>query len=435
MPPERYNWHFFIAHAGADKRTAEELYNHVKPKSRVFLDSRNLMLGDDWDTELRKAQQKSLVTVVLISSKTEAAYYQREEIAAAIALARENAEKHRVVPVFLSRQAQNNNSVPYGLRLKHGLTVSRQLSLKAVGERLLDLLSHLVKDAGHGQELVSMTTDRKSKETSSRPVKYGPPGDLIDFEDQRLLFKSMLADSPEKRLMFIQAPGGRGKTSLLRMFGFHCEREEIPYCSIAFGDQPYDKPHFTLAHAICNQFNLSPRHLAHAVQGLSISKPQDVDDSNISEILDGVSVTHEGLNQRYMKERLRDAFISDIHQLVEQKGPTVCLFDGFDSLSAEEEDWLLDALLWPVSRGQLQHVMIVTAGRRWPRINEWEWGQNAYLVDGLPKMNPEHIKLYAEKLNLKITDEEANIYWKASARGTPLHMALVVRNVRLSEMG
>lgn len=435
MPPEEYDWHFFIAHAGADKRAAEELFDYVTPKSRVFLDCRNLILGDDWDQELRKAQQKSLVTVVLISSKTEEAYYQREEIAAAIALARENAENHRVVPVFLNRQAQKNSSVPYGLRLKHGLTVSRQLSLKAVGERLLDLLSHLVKAAGAGEELVSTIIDRKSKETSSGPVKYGLPEDLVDFEDQRLLFKSMLTDSPEKRLMFIQAPDGRGKSSLLRMLGFHCEREEIPYCSIAFGGQPYDKPHFTLAHAICNQLHLLPRHLAHAVQGLSINKPQEMDDSYISEILDGVSVTHEGLNQRYMKERLRDAFISDIRQLVEQKGPTVCLFDGFERISAEEEDWLLDALLWPVSRGLLQHVMVVTAGTRWPRISEWEWEQKAYFVDGLPKMNPEHIKLYAERLNLKITDEEANIYWKASARGTPLHMALVVRNARLSEMG
>src|ERR1700704_6441470 len=101
MPPEQYNWHFFIAHAGADKRTAERLYSYLSRNSRVFLDCRSLRLGDNWDIELPKAQQKSLVTVVLISSKTEAAYYQREEIAAAIALARENAEKHRVVPVFL----------------------------------------------------------------------------------------------------------------------------------------------------------------------------------------------------------------------------------------------------------------------------------------------------------------------------------------------
>jgi hypothetical protein len=155
MSSEQYIWDFFIAHAGADKRAAEKLYDYLQPNSRVFLDSRSLMLGDDWDTELTAAQQQSLVTVVLISSKTEAAYYQREEIAAAIALARENAEKHRVVPVFLDQKAGSNKTVPYGLRLKHGLTVSANLSLKSVAERLLHLLSLLPKDVPHGQKSIS----------------------------------------------------------------------------------------------------------------------------------------------------------------------------------------------------------------------------------------------------------------------------------------
>src|SRR5215216_2638852 len=121
MSSAEYIWDFFIAHAGADKATAEEVFDYLESHSRVFLDSRRVILGDDWDTELAAAQQKSLVTVVLISSKTEAAYYQREEIAAAIALAREDRKKHRVVPVFLDSE-KGDNKIPYGLRLKHGLT-------------------------------------------------------------------------------------------------------------------------------------------------------------------------------------------------------------------------------------------------------------------------------------------------------------------------
>jgi DNA-binding beta-propeller fold protein YncE len=147
MISEQYIWDFFIAHAGADKRAAEKLYDYLQPHSRVFLDSRRLKPGDDWDTELPAAQQKSLVTVVLISSKTQAAYYQREEIAAAIALTREDAEKHRVVPVFLDRKAGTNKEVPYGLRLKHGLTVSQNSPLKVVAETLINLLYDLTAQA------------------------------------------------------------------------------------------------------------------------------------------------------------------------------------------------------------------------------------------------------------------------------------------------
>src|SRR5262249_33257464 len=97
-----FDWDFFIAHAGGDIEPAEALYEHLNgPVARVFLDKKNLLLGDNWDAKIAQAQRASLITLVLISGKTDRAYYEREEIAAAIALARENENRHRVIPVFL----------------------------------------------------------------------------------------------------------------------------------------------------------------------------------------------------------------------------------------------------------------------------------------------------------------------------------------------
>ena len=436
MPPEQYKWDFFIAHAGPDKQAAEKLYGCLTPKSRVFLDSRQLKLGDEWPRELPRAQQKSLITVVLISAKTEEAYYEREEIAAAIDLARKNPEEHRVVPVFLNQKAQSKN-IPYGLRAKHGVTVSRKLPLQTVAERLLDVLSHMVEELNPGPPLVPVTTIRESEETSSKPVQHGFTEDLIDlidFEDERNRFKSMLADSTEKHLMFIQAPGGRGKSSLLRVMGFHCAEESIPCCSIDFRGQPYDNPHFTLARVICNQLGLLPRHLAHALQDFSAYRPEgEIDDPYIvSQILAGVSVTNDSLRLNHIRELLKYAFLADLDHLVEQKGRVVCLFDSFERLSKAEEDWLLDALLKPVAVGKLKGVTIVTAGHRWPNAPREQWERNTHLLHSLPLMKEEHIKLYAERLDIKISDEEARFYRKATA-GIPLHMAMVVHNLTLSE--
>jgi TIR domain len=69
-----------MAHARPDKETADALYDYLVDNCRVFLDSRCLHLGDDWDAELAAAQRRSLVTVVLVSGHTGAAYYEREEV-------------------------------------------------------------------------------------------------------------------------------------------------------------------------------------------------------------------------------------------------------------------------------------------------------------------------------------------------------------------
>lgn len=135
-----HDWDFFLAHASDDKDLAEELYNSLKTEAKVFLDTKCLLPGDDWDRELFLAQQSSLITIVFVSSQTEAAYYQREEIAAAINMAREDKENHRVVPIYLDKQSDARKDIPYGLRLKHSLFLTENYDLNDLSNSLLDLL-------------------------------------------------------------------------------------------------------------------------------------------------------------------------------------------------------------------------------------------------------------------------------------------------------
>lgn len=114
-------WDIFLAYASKDRVAAEALFEALAPNYRVFLDQRCLLPGDDWDATLAKAQREALVTVVLVSENTEAAYYQREEVASAIQMAREDANAHRVVPVLIAGAAAG--SLPYGLRLKQAIAM------------------------------------------------------------------------------------------------------------------------------------------------------------------------------------------------------------------------------------------------------------------------------------------------------------------------
>lgn len=134
-------WDVFIAHAGADLEPARRLFAHLDARMHVFLDAARLRLGDNWDHELATAQRDALVTVVLVSHRTEAAFYQREEIAAAIQMARGNPQSHRVVPVYLD--AASATQPPYGLTLKHGVRLEPGGDFAPLAEQLLGLVGEL----------------------------------------------------------------------------------------------------------------------------------------------------------------------------------------------------------------------------------------------------------------------------------------------------
>ena len=133
----RAAYDFFIAHAGADAPVAERLYDLLVGDARVFLDSRCLEYGDEWDVVLPRAQRQSRITIVIVSPRTDSAFYQREEVAAANELARR--EGHRVVPVFVHGAPTDFDDVPYGLRRLHGAELSDRCTIEDVAARVLAL--------------------------------------------------------------------------------------------------------------------------------------------------------------------------------------------------------------------------------------------------------------------------------------------------------
>jgi hypothetical protein len=112
--PETPRWDFFTAHAGADTDEAQDLYRALRRRRRsVFLDRAELLPGDHWPTELKRHLANSDTFVVLISHNTGAAYYELEEVAIAIDLARRRSFQHAVVPVLLT--GTTPATLPYGL--------------------------------------------------------------------------------------------------------------------------------------------------------------------------------------------------------------------------------------------------------------------------------------------------------------------------------
>jgi len=277
-----------------------------------------------------------------------------------------------------------------------------------------------------------------------RPVtKSVPIEEIVDFDDELELFERMLADPQEKRLLFIQSPGKCGKTTLLRLMKHSCKKN--PSCRIEFGE-PFDSPHFTLALEICHQLKLVPSNMARALAPLSSYQTVkgdvtthvegDVTDSTlVTQILSSVSPTHETLRQRYMKDRLTRAFHADLQGLAKQRGTVVCFFDALEDINAEEEQWLFDSLLHPMAEGLLKNIIVVTAGRRWPRLEVWEWQECAYLIERLPPLSVKDFKTYASKVGASLTDADAHLLWRACHGGNPTLMGSLIKNLRAAAGG
>ena len=150
-------WHLFIAYSHDDYQMALSLFNHLHADYRVFLDAKCVLLGDAWDEQVPAAQKQSLVTVVLISQHTESSWFQREEIASAIQLAKDRDSEHRVVPVYIDSDVPPKE-VPYGLQRLHGVIAGMPSDMKEVATNLTQTLRTLgfqpsTSTLDHGPEL------------------------------------------------------------------------------------------------------------------------------------------------------------------------------------------------------------------------------------------------------------------------------------------
>ena len=215
-------WDFFIAHAGDDQEITEQFYEGLTADSRVFLDSKCIKPGDDWDHALSNAQKESLITVVLISVNTETAYYQREEIAAAIAYARENPVDHSVIPVYLDEESNRSENLPYGLRTKHGFTISENCSVQSVISKLIEaltLLKHEQTQKSEKELASSKTTEQNPLKTFSVPFRENP---LFTGREKELLelYERLTSGGKAAVTQAIRGLGGIGKTQLAVKYAY-----------------------------------------------------------------------------------------------------------------------------------------------------------------------------------------------------------------------
>ena len=133
---------FFIAYATPDRRLAQDLCWFLQDDAcEVFLDVQALSPGAVWPPALREALEASRAIVVLVSTHTDEAFYQQEEIVQAIQLARDKPRAHTVIPVILEKLPYGAMSMPYGLSSRQALDATRSGGLRRVAAELVAWLN------------------------------------------------------------------------------------------------------------------------------------------------------------------------------------------------------------------------------------------------------------------------------------------------------
>lgn len=273
--------------------------------------------------------------------------------------------------------------------------------------------------------------------TSTEPI---PVSEIVDFDEMLNDFKQMISGENSKKIMFIVARDGRGKTSLLRKMRHHCQSQEVPSCLIDLSET-YDFPHLELTREICERLQVSMTDFEEALEIVSAPAGKsghkmdasteihgDVIDSTIeTKNIIKIVLNNEALQSEDIKRRLTRSLASDISSA---KKMMVCLFDTFDDGTRAVEDWLINALLRPIREGGLNNLLIIIAGSAWPKkITDVEWETHAEFKEGMPLMSKNHLLEFAERIGCELSQEELDLCWMGCGKGRPLEMNVFIKNI------
>lgn len=144
---------FFIAYPSPNGADAEELSWELQDLNcTVYLDQEQIKPGEDFSDRLGSALETASIVVVLVSSHSDNAFYQKEEIVRAIQQHRQSKGARAVVPVTL-----DDTPPPYGLAQLQDLNASRPGGLKRVARELAKLLP--VQDTAGEDSTLGLSTD------------------------------------------------------------------------------------------------------------------------------------------------------------------------------------------------------------------------------------------------------------------------------------
>lgn len=241
---------------------------------------------------------------------------------------------------------------------------------------------------------------------------------FVDRTKQFLGFQKMLARETPKAIMLIEAPAEMGKTWLIQRMRHHCHQYDVPVMHVDFRDrQAHDylslvrrardqlgARYFNPLTEAINRF--TSLDISIALESTRPAGPVDVRVGDISDVSGGEIIVAGGdvikdnqfyiqadsdMTRRAAEIRINDAFFACLATLLAE-GSAVFLFDSFENVTPEADDWLRDHLLLRMSEGQLPNALAIIAGRNIPVLGPTL--QPLVAKTGLESFSEEHVREY-----------------------------------------
>jgi hypothetical protein len=196
-----------------------------------------------------------------------------------------------------------------------------------------------------------------------------PSKPLANRKTEIELFRAMLKNTTETRILLIQASSGKGKTNLLENFTHECDG----VCLVTLNCKNAEKGisevfgvfRQELGADTFSQFNATYAQLRSSVNVAGNSAGGDIN-VGISSLL---NVENEQTRQLNLA-RLEEAFFEDLHAVCQTM--IVVIFDTFESAPSDLQRWLSGGFLRNAARHP--HLRVVIGGQSVPEggIEKWE---------------------------------------------------------------
>ncbi len=216
-------------------------------------------------------------------------------------------------------------------------------------------------------------------------MSHHPPADR---EEEVRLFEGMLSPQADERILLIEAPGGRGKTTLLNQFARCCGRRGLAAFDLKGQSVGLHEVFYEMCDAL-SWANFS--YLAEAVGRLAnvtISRNTLIGQNTIQVALHA----DDESSRSARRAEVTRAFFEDVRRM---SPPPVLLFDTFEQAAPEIGEWFSQIFLPNVQRSP--GLVAVVAGRQVPAETIAWRGCLRHL---LPIDNHTHWQSYCERTGL-----------------------------------